>query len=418
MFAVSAEDARERVRRLAGPALLPARRRDPLLVDRLRGPEQILAAASRRLAAGGPGSDHPAAEWLLDNYYVVERSLQLVREEFSPAFERRLPRLADGELRGYPVAYQLAGEIVVSGAHHVDVAQITALVADFQTRRPLTIAEVWALPVLLRIVLLESLAAATTTAFQADGPPGQSPADQTVPACIRSLRTLETTDWKAFFEQVNETERILREDPAGVYARMDFDTRDRYRGVVEDLAARSGWSEDAVAREAVRLSGQSTGDRCLHVGYHLIDQGVVALEQIVGYRSRWSTRWRRGVERHPTPWYLGAILLVGALHVIGLGVALLMAGASLGVAAAGVVLAVVPAMTIGVSVINLLVTRLLPVRVLPKMDFSKGIPVDCRTTVAVPVLLASRDGIAAIVSRLSAETVRAMQAAAPPVSEI
>src|SRR6185369_1048475 len=234
-----------------------------------------------------------------------------------PAFERRLPRLADGELRRYPVAYELTREIVTAGAHHVEVEQLTTLDAVFQTRRPLTIAEVWALPMLLRIVLLESLAAATTMAFRADGP-GQPPADQTVPACIRSLRTLETTDWKAVFEQVSETERTLREDPTGVYPRMDFETRDRYRGVVEDLAARSGWSEDAVAHEAVRLSGESTGDRRRHVGYHLIDQGIVGFERIVGYRSRWSTRGRRGLERHPTPWYLGAILLVTALHVTGL----------------------------------------------------------------------------------------------------
>ncbi len=369
-------------------------------MDRLRGPEQTLATTSRRLAAGGPGSDHPAAEWLLDNYYIVERAFQLVREEFPPVFEGRLPRLADGELRGHPVAYELAREIVTAGGHHVEVEQITLLVADFQTRRPLTIAEVWALPVLLRIVLLESLAAATISAFQAEGRPGQPPADQTLPACIRSLRTLETTDWNAVFEQVSETERILREDPAGVYPMMDFDTRDRYRGVVEDLAARSGWSEDAVAREAIRLSGESTGDRSRHVGDHLIGQGVGGLERIVVYRSRWRTRWRRGLERHPTPWYLGAILLVAALHVTGLGVALLMAGASLAVAASGMALAVVPATTIGVSLVNLLTTRLLPARVLPKMDFRKGIPADCRTMAAVPMLLASRDDVAAIVSRL------------------
>ena len=397
---MSASEASERVRQLADMLPLPARRPDPRLVDRLRGPEQTLAATSRRLAAGAPEADHPAAEWLLDNYYVVERAFRLVREEFPPAFERRLPRLAHGELRGYPVAYGLAREIVTAGGHHVEVAQITSLVGDFQRRRPLTIAEVWALAVLLRIVLLESLAAAATIAFRIEGPPGQPPADQTVPACIRSLRTLETTDWKAVFEQISETERILREDPAGVYPSMDFDTRDRYRRVVEDLAARSGWLEDAVAREAVRLSRESTAGRHRHVGYHLIDRGVVGLERLVAYRSRWRTGWRRALERHPTPWYLGAIFLVAGLHVTALGAALLMAGASHAVAAAGVALAVVPATTIGVSVVNFLVTRLLPVRVLPKMDFRRGIPLDCRTAVAVPVLLASRDDIAAIVSRL------------------
>ena len=150
--------------------------------------------------------------------------------------------------------------------------------------RPLSMAEVWALPVLLRIVLLESLAGAVATALPVEGPAGDTPADQSVAACIRSLRTLETTDWNAFFEQVSETERILREDPAGVYARMDFETRDRYRKVVEELAARSAESEEGVAREAVRRARDGAGGRRGHVGFHLVDDGFEALGRTLGYR--------------------------------------------------------------------------------------------------------------------------------------
>ena len=71
-------------------------------------PARILDEAYRRLAGGGPGADRPAAEWLLDNYYIVQRAVQLVREEFPPAFERRLPRSARGEPARLPVAYALA----------------------------------------------------------------------------------------------------------------------------------------------------------------------------------------------------------------------------------------------------------------------------------------------------------------------
>lgn len=153
-------DARERVRRLAASAAGASVGDDACLADRLRGRQQALDATYRRLAGGAPGADRPAAEWLLDNYHVVERAFRLVREEFPPAFERRLLRSAGGELAGSPVAYALAREIVMAGAHHVDVETIARLAAEFQALRPLSIAEVWALPVLLRIVLLESLASA------------------------------------------------------------------------------------------------------------------------------------------------------------------------------------------------------------------------------------------------------------------
>jgi len=324
----------------------------PRLADRLRGPQHALDAAYRRLAGGAPGADRPAAEWLLDNYYVVERTFRLVREEFPRAFERRLPRTTVGELSGLPVAYALARRIATAGAHHVHVETIARVAAEFQTLRPLSMAEVWALPVLLRIVLLESLASAVAVALPVEGPTGDTPADQIVAACIRSLRTLETADWNAFFEQVSETERILREDPAGIYARMDFETRDRYRKVVEELAARSGWSEEAVAREAVRRSRERTSDRSAHVGYHLIDAGFEAVGRAVGYRPGWGARWRRLLLRHPTPWYLGAIAAVALLHVLALGMALLAAGAAAAVVATGVTLALIPAATVFAVVWN------------------------------------------------------------------
>ena len=391
-------DARERIRRLASSATVSARA-GPSLTERLRGPRHVLDATYRRLAGGGPGADRPAAEWLLDNYYVVERTFRVVHDEFPPAFERRLPRGAAGERPAVPIAYALAQEVVVASAYHVDVDPIVRLVADFQLLRPLSMAEIWALPVLLRIVLLESLASAVATALPVEGATGETPADQIVAACIRSLRTLESADWKAFFEEVSDTERILREDPAGVYARMDFETRDRYRKVVEELAARGDRSEKAVAHEAVDRSHRGRG-RSRHVGYHLVDEGFEALGRAVGYRPSFGARWRRFLLRHPTPCYLGAISVVAVLHLAALGLGLLAAGAAPAVVAAGIALALVPAATIGVSVVNRVATQVIPLRVLPKMDFREGLPADCRTVVAVSVLLSADDDVSPLLSRL------------------
>jgi cyclic beta-1,2-glucan synthetase len=393
-------DVRERIRRLAASARAASAGDGPHLADRLRGPQQALEITYRRLAGGAPGADAPAAEWLLDNYYIVERAFELVREQFPPAFERRLPIGAAGELCGLPVVYALAREIVTASARHVEMETVARLLEEFQTVRPLSMAESWALPVLLRIVLLESLADAVAIALPVEGPTADTPADQSVAASIRSLRVLETTDWNAFFERISETERILREDPAGVYARMDFDTRDRYRKAVEELAGRSDWSEEAVAHEAVRRSREGTGDRRRHVGHHLIDDGFEALGQAVGYRPGRGTRLRRSILRHPTPWYLGLIAVVALLHVVALGLALLAAGAPPVVIAVGVVLALVPSATIAVSVANRLATQVVPVRVLPKMDFREGLPDDCRTMVVVSVLLAPEDDVSPLLSRL------------------
>ena len=115
-----------------------------------------------------------AAEWLLDNYYIVERAFRLVRDEFPSEFERRLPQVPSGDLQGYPLVYALACEVVAAGQSHVDLDTLIHLVGDFQAARSLSIAEVWALPILLRLALLESLArtvASLGLSAQAAAPP-------------------------------------------------------------------------------------------------------------------------------------------------------------------------------------------------------------------------------------------------------
>ena len=142
--------------------------------------------------------------------------------------------------------------------------------------RRLSIAEVWALPILLRVALLEQLGAvapsiappvpeAARAVAGTRAPRPETAVDQVVASCIRSLRALEATDWKTFFDEVSETEQILRQGTAGTYARMEFDTRDRYRKVVEDLALQSGRAEEEVAEEAVRAAQESRGGRAAHV---------------------------------------------------------------------------------------------------------------------------------------------------------
>jgi hypothetical protein len=75
-----------------------------------------------------------------------------------------------------------------------------------------------------------------------------------IAACILDLRAIDIEDWKTVFEDVSRVEQILRQDPAQVYGRMDFETRDRYRKVIEHLAWATGVPEEVVARQAVDLA--------------------------------------------------------------------------------------------------------------------------------------------------------------------
>ena len=113
-----------------------------------------------------------------------------------------------------------------------------------------------------------------------------------------------TIDWTAFFERTSLVERILREDPAGAYAQMDFRGRDRYRHAVEELARRARMPELEVARAVVERAAEARDqdpqhDRRHHVGYYLISRGRFELEKAIGYPPTWSEYWARFFFAHP-----------------------------------------------------------------------------------------------------------------------
>lgn len=96
---------------------------------------------------------------------------------------------------------------------------------------------------------------------------------------IAGLRLLSETDWADFAETISVVEQALRNDPAGIYPRMHFNTRDHYRHVVEVLARDSGLSEPDVADRVLTLSGNSAPDTLEHhIGYYLAGEGRQALE--------------------------------------------------------------------------------------------------------------------------------------------
>ena len=107
---------------------------------------------------------------------------------------------------------------------------------------------------------------------------------------IGSLRLISTFDWSEFFESVSLVEQVLQRDPAGVYGRMDFRSRDRYRHAVEELAEPTGDGQLRVALKSVerarQVAEQTPDARGAHVGYHLIGGGRRQFEQSIALAAR------------------------------------------------------------------------------------------------------------------------------------
>jgi cyclic beta-1,2-glucan synthetase len=99
----------------------------------------------------------PAAEWLLDNFYVAQEQIREVREDLPRGFYRALPKLAEGPLRGYPRIFGVAWAFVAHTDSRFEPEMLCRFVQAYQRVQPLTIGELWAVAITLRIVLVENL---------------------------------------------------------------------------------------------------------------------------------------------------------------------------------------------------------------------------------------------------------------------
>ena len=139
--------------------LLPPKRRSSPLLRRFEENAAVLMKVHARIAAPddrgeGRGID---AEWLLDNFHIVEEVLREVRHDLPPGYDVELPKLAGPDLAGYPRVFAVALHLVAHTDSELDEVRITRFVEAFQEVAPLTIGELWALPTMLRLVLLENL---------------------------------------------------------------------------------------------------------------------------------------------------------------------------------------------------------------------------------------------------------------------
>ena len=129
------------------------------LAARLKDNEAVLLAAYREIAntTRDGQATTPAAEWLLDNYHLVEEQIREVRDDLPPRYYRQLPKLAGGPFAGYPRVFGLTWAFVAHTDSRFDSDMLCRFVRAYQRVQPLTIGELWAVAITLRIVLVENL---------------------------------------------------------------------------------------------------------------------------------------------------------------------------------------------------------------------------------------------------------------------
>jgi cyclic beta-1,2-glucan synthetase len=483
----SVEQLARHARTLAANHRVITRQGSNSLLATLTQNEDILQTFNRATIGVKPGRRiTPAAEWLLDNFYLIEEQIQMAKRHLPRGYSRELPRLLNGPSTGLPRVYDIVLELISHVDAQIDAGPLSAFIAAYQMVHSLKLGELWAIPIMLRLGLIENLQRVSTrlTIARADrdladlwvnrlqemaekNPSNlvivvanmaksdlplsssfvaefcqrlsrQSPvlhlargwleqrlgqqglsieqlvqldsqnqaADQvSVSHSITSLRFLSAMDWKEFVESLSLVETTLLVDPADVYSLMDFATRDRYRHSVEFLARHCELSEAEVAQRAIQLAADSarqngTRDRTAHVGFYLVDKGQPQLVRKLKVRWPWQTTMERNIHRFPMVFYAGGIGLLTLLATFGFvrqSLALELQGWKL---IFFTLIFLLCASQLAVALMNWLSTLLVKPNLLPRMDYSAGIPEDCRTMVIVPTMLSSVAGVDRLIETL------------------
>ena len=118
----------------------------------LRGAHRAIARASM----SGRNAT-PAAEWLADNFHVVDEQLREIRSHLPPSYYRDLPKLVDGEFRDYPRVYAIVCAYIAHTDSRLDAEVLERFIRAYQTVQPLTIGELWAVAITLRVALIENM---------------------------------------------------------------------------------------------------------------------------------------------------------------------------------------------------------------------------------------------------------------------
>ncbi len=209
----------------------------------------------------------PAAEWLVDNFHVVDEQLREIRDDMPSGFYRELPKLADGPLAGLPRVYGIAWAFVAHTDSRFDPDTLRRFVQAYQRVQPLTIGELWAVAITLRVVLVENVRRLAESIVR--GRAARQEADALADDLLglsgrppeptdRALRRFEETPLRTAFA-VQLVQRLRDQDPAVTPALLWLDRRLAAQGTTQEEIVRIEHQRQAAMNVTVRNVIMSMG---------------------------------------------------------------------------------------------------------------------------------------------------------------
>lgn len=348
--------------------------------------EDVLSTARQRQS----GKELTPALEFLESSRAFEGALNST--ESAVAAMQTLPhvRLVHGSI---PRIIHLA-EAYIEHAHGIwSPSSFEVYVREVQHKQVLLLSEILLVPQALKVAQLEFILSQARNLFASNEsvPMEQSP----LSAPIHSLRRLGQFEWRGLLDSIISFDHILCEDPSGAFPKMDDDTRHSYHRQVALLAQNSDRSEVDTACIALELCRKAQSghepdprqcERKQHIGYYLFAEGLPELKDRIGYHTRPAESLHQFIKRHNEDFYIFSIIVLSIALITPITAPLVPLGPLITVLFA-LLLVLIPVTQGAVELVNGVVISLLKTEALPKLDYSKGVPPEATTIVAIPTLL-------------------------------
>jgi hypothetical protein len=349
--------------------------------------DNALGALEKDLRALTMDAPRPLLE-LRENPRLLRSALQDIS-----SLRRKIPRLP--RILDQPRDAVLAHSYLEAAQSIWNGSALRVYVEAGQEKDALELQELWALPSFVKFALLE-LIHAQASAMLHDPESPEAETETLLTTRIKSLRELGYANWLSLMEPLVAFDAILQLDPARAYPLMDFDSRENYRKRIAEMAHHSEHSENEVAATALELARAAQQRsfnkerqhmRVAHIGYYLVGDGFTSLAAEVGYHPPLIERIRMFVRNRADDFYIGGIEVLSVLLIAAVLLPLTPNYSFAGELVFAFLLLLLPATQGAVDFVNNTVSALFKANALPKLDFSKGIPGEFVTLVAVPTLL-------------------------------
>lgn len=321
-------------------------------------------------------SEKIALTWFFENYHYLEEIETSLKESFDPKSASYLPitGAVEPEIRIIVIA-----ESFIDSKKKLSPASLSTFIKSYQKKEILTLAELWFLPTALQIVTLIKIEEKISLILNEKKPSGAK-IDRDIKHLILLAVAISKINWKKLVEGASLVEGILSKDPAKVYKKMDFKTRDAYRHIIEEISKKTGVSEVDVATTALRLAKESKRDK--HIGFYLAGPSKEQVEKIFNYQPKIRERTRRviaGTRGKYLGFFLFLISIILTLKVLNFA------------DQEAYLIVFMPLLIIFLvateTVMNRLLVRIFPPQPIYKLDYEEKLTEKQKTLVAVPTLL-------------------------------